>query len=90
MNENRTVRAITAGIPYPPYPCTVKPVDALTAPDQGEADTTPAAEALYWLTHPEAPPRRSALADLIHQWETEPEWTPDQEPAPDDDLDDAG
>lgn len=70
----------------------MQPVDALTAPDQGEADTTPAAEALYWLTHPETPGRTSTFADLITQWENEPEWTPDpnasQEPAPDA-LDDA-
>ena len=55
----------------------VKPLDALTAPDQGEADSTPAAEAVYWLTHPYTPRRTSSVEDLITQWETEPEWTPD-------------
>src|SRR4051812_44310900 len=35
-----------------------KPLDALTALDQGEADATPAAEAVYWLTHPETPKRQ--------------------------------
>ena len=40
---------------------------------------------------PEAPSRSSTFADLIKEWETEPEWTPGQEPEPDDDdLDDAG
>jgi hypothetical protein len=28
-------------------------MDALTAPDHGETDATPAAEAVYWLRHPE-------------------------------------
>ena len=58
----------------------MQPVDALTAPDQGEADATSAAEAVYWLTHPDTPRRASSISDLITQWETEPEWTPDQEP----------
>ena len=57
----------------------MQPVEALTALDQGEADSTPAAEAVYWLTHPDKPRRESPLSDLITQWETEPEWTPDQE-----------
>jgi len=59
----------------------VKPLDALTAPDQGEADSTPAAEAVYWLTHPDTLRRTSSVEDLITRWENEPEWTPDQEPA---------
>ena len=67
-------------------------LDALTAPDQGEVDITPAAEAVYWLAHPETPRRTSSFADLITQWENAPEWIPDpsqsQEPAPYE-LDDA-
>ena len=59
---------------------TMRPVDALTVPDQGEADSTPAAEAVYWLTHPDTPRRTSSpMLELIEQWEAEPEWTPDQE-----------
>lgn len=62
----------------------MQPVDALTAPEPGDADATLAAEAVYWLrrgrfTHPETPRRSSPFADLITQWETEPQWTPDQE-----------
>ena len=83
--QGRTIARITAGIPYPPYAFSVEPVEALTAPDQGEADATPAAEAVYWLrlgrfTHPDTPGRTSSLSDLITQWEMEPEWTADQEP----------
>jgi hypothetical protein len=56
----------------------VDPVDALTAPDQGERDATPAAEAVYWLRHPEIASATlgtlSALSALLDQWESEPEW----------------
>jgi hypothetical protein len=54
----------------------VQPVDALTAPDHGEADTTPAAEAVYWLRHPEiAAAAVNTLTALLDKWESDPEWT---------------
>ena len=62
--------------PYPPTLSTVEPVDGLTAREQGEADATPAAEAVYWLTHPEvAAATVNTLSALLDKWESEPEWT---------------
>jgi hypothetical protein len=51
-------------------------MDALTAPDHGEQDTTPAAEAVYWLRHPEiATATVNAMAAVLDKWESDPEWT---------------
>jgi hypothetical protein len=56
---------------------------------------TPPAHASAKHSHPSAPrsnTKAEQKADLIRQWETEPEWTPDQETAADaldDVLDDA-
>jgi hypothetical protein len=60
-------------------------LDALMALDQGEADATPAAEAVYWLTHPEiAAATVNTLTALLDKWESEPEWTgPPEEPEED-------
>jgi hypothetical protein len=76
------VPAITAAIPYPGYPSTVQPVEALTAPDHGETDATPAAEAVYWLRHPEiAAATVNTLSAVLDKWESDPEWTgPPEEP----------
>jgi hypothetical protein len=61
----------------------MQPVEALTATDDREAGTDPdAAAAAYWLRNPEAPRQTSAFADLITQWENEPEWTPGAGAAP--------
>ena len=47
--------------------------NALTGVDAPSPDDT--AAAAYWLTHPDPPPtRRKTLADLIAQWESEPQW----------------
>jgi hypothetical protein len=54
----------------------MQPVDALTARDQGETDATPAAEAVYWLRHPEiAAATVNTLTAILDKWESEPEWT---------------
>jgi hypothetical protein len=53
----------------------VQPVEALTAPNPGESDTTPAAVAAYWLTHPEiAAATVNTLSAVLDKWELEPEW----------------
>jgi hypothetical protein len=63
----------------------VQPVEALTAPNPGEADTTPAAEAVYWLTHPEiAAATVNTLTAVLDKWESDPEWTGPRE-APEED-----
>ncbi len=68
----------------------VEPVDALTAPDQGERDATPAAEAVYWLRHPEIAAATmgtlEALSILLRKWASEAEWTgePEQRGEPED------
>jgi hypothetical protein len=55
----------------------MQPADGLAATDDREAGTDPdAAAATYWLRNPEAPRHTSAFADLITQWENEPEWIP--------------
>ena len=66
----------------------MEPVDALTEPDPGETDATPAAEAARWLRRPSEPFEPSAMLSLIEQWESEPEWTPDQAPEPTPDQED--
>ena len=43
--------------------------------DPHRRDDTPAAEAADWLKNPEDP-KPSPFELLLHQWETEPEWTP--------------
>jgi hypothetical protein len=54
----------------------MQPVDALTVTDQGEADSTSAAEAVYWLRHPElAAATANTLTAILDKWEAEPEWT---------------
>jgi hypothetical protein len=63
----------------------VQPVDALTAPDPGEQDTTPAAEAVYWLTHPEITAATvNTLTAVLDKWESDPEW-PGPPAAPEED-----
>jgi len=55
----------------------MQPVDALTEIDRARAtQSADAATAAYWLAHPETPTRRKSFADLIAQWESEPEWKP--------------
>jgi hypothetical protein len=51
-------------------------VEALTASDQRRADTTHAAEAVSWLTHPEiATVAVNTISALLHKWESERECT---------------
>jgi hypothetical protein len=50
-------------------------MEALTVPAPGETDATPAAEAVYWLTHPEiAAATVNTLTAILDKWESEPEW----------------
>jgi hypothetical protein len=59
----------------------MQPVDALTEADKASATgAADIAEAAHWLTHPDAPARRKTFADLLDQWESEPEWN-EQEPS---------
>ena len=63
----------------------MQPVDALTESSRADASqSADAATAAYWLAHPDPPPalRRKSFADLIDQWESEPEWTPENDACP--------
>jgi hypothetical protein len=62
----------------------MQPVDALTALDQRETDATSAAEAVYWLCHPEiAAATVNTLTALLDKWESEPAWTGPPQPEED-------
>ena len=61
----------------------MRSIDALTESHDPTADAAwDIATAAYWLTHPDTPPRRKQISDLITQWETEPEWSGEEPSCP--------